>query len=171
MSGSTVFHRNLRQHLVSRRMRGWNFVYLCASVVTLHPLLGDGVMSAMLLLKLNADELCSKLAVFKVKLKSNIIIWPTLSEVSNTRSSAAADGPRDALSVKILSTVETTCTKNPQQIAVMQLEGYSRPTCSKQHFSFISVSTVIYGTNKWTILHRCCVYIYASFVYACFIYL
>jgi len=132
MSGSTVFHRNLRQHLVSRRMRGWNFVYLCASVVTLHPLLGDGVMSAMLLLKLNADELCSKLAVFKVKLKSNIIIWPTLSEVSNTRSSAAADGPRDALSVKILSTVETICTKNLQQIAVMQLEGYSRPTCSKQ---------------------------------------
>jgi len=30
-----------------------------------------------------------------------------------------------ATSVKILSTVETSCTTNPQQIAVMELEGYS----------------------------------------------
>ena len=38
-----------------------------------------------------------------------------------------------ALSVKILSiTVETSCTTNPQQIKVMELEGYSWPTCSKQ---------------------------------------
>jgi len=39
---------------------------------------------------------------------------------------------RRAMSVKILSTVETSSTANPQQIAVMELEGYSRPTCSKQ---------------------------------------
>jgi len=38
-----------------------------------------------------------------------------------TRSSATADEPRDALSVKILSTVETSCTGNQQQIAVMEL--------------------------------------------------
>ena len=29
-------------------------------------------------------------------------------------------------------TAETRCTTNPQQIEVMELEGYSRPTCSKQ---------------------------------------
>jgi len=42
-----------------------------------------------------------------------------------TRSCATADGPRDALSVKILSTAETSCTTNPQKIEVMELEGYS----------------------------------------------
>jgi len=34
--------------------------------------------------------------------------------------------------IKILSTVETSCTTNPQQIAAMELEGYSWSTCSKQ---------------------------------------
>ena len=43
-----------------------------------------------------------------------------------------ADGPRDALSVSILSTVETSCTTNQQQIAMIDLEGYSWSTCSKQ---------------------------------------
>jgi len=37
-----------------------------------------------------------------------------------------------ALSIKILSTVKTTCTTNPQQIAVMELEGYRWLSCSKQ---------------------------------------
>jgi len=36
------------------------------------------------------------------------------------------------LSVKILPNVEVSCTANPQQIAVMELEGYSWPTTSKQ---------------------------------------
>ena len=35
-------------------------------------------------------------------------------------------------SVKILSTVETSCKTNPQLIEVMELKGYSWPTCSKQ---------------------------------------
>jgi len=39
---------------------------------------------------------------------------------------------RRAMSVKILSTVETSCTTNAQQIKIMELEGYSWPTCSKQ---------------------------------------
>ena len=39
---------------------------------------------------------------------------------------------RRAMSVIVLPTVETSSTANPQQIAVMELEGYSRPTCSKQ---------------------------------------
>jgi len=29
------------------------------------------------------------------------------------------------------TTVGTTCTTNPQQIEVMELESYSRPTCNK----------------------------------------
>ena len=36
------------------------------------------------------------------------------------------------VSVKILSTVETSCKTNPQLIEVMELKGYSWPTCSKQ---------------------------------------
>jgi len=48
-----------------------------------------------------------------------------------TRISATADGPRDALSVKILSTVETSYTTNPQQNKI-ELEDYSWPTYSKQ---------------------------------------
>jgi len=42
---------------------------------------------------------------------------------------------RCAMSVKILSTVETSCVTKPQQIAVVELEGYSWSTCSKQHDS------------------------------------
>ena len=41
-------------------------------------------------------------------------------------------GYRDELSVQILSTVEKIGTTNPQQVAAMELEGYSWPTCSKQ---------------------------------------
>jgi len=39
---------------------------------------------------------------------------------------------RHAVSVKVLSTVDTSCTTGPQQIAVMELEGYSGPSSSKQ---------------------------------------
>jgi len=39
---------------------------------------------------------------------------------------------RRAMSFKILSTIETICTTNSQQIEVMELEGYSWSTCSKQ---------------------------------------
>jgi len=39
---------------------------------------------------------------------------------------------RRAMSVKILSTVEKSCTTNPQQIKAMELESYSWGTCSKQ---------------------------------------
>jgi len=43
-----------------------------------------------------------------------------------TRCSATADGLRGrAMTVKILSTVETSCTTNPQQIEVLESEGYS----------------------------------------------
>ena len=38
---------------------------------------------------------------------------------------------RRAISVRILSTAETKCTTNPQQIAVMELGGDSSRICSK----------------------------------------
>ena len=53
-----------------------------------------------------------------VKIRSNEPI-----SAIKTRSSATADGSRDALSVKILSTVEASCTTNTQEIAVKELEG------------------------------------------------
>jgi len=55
-----------------------------------------------------------------------------------TRSSATADGPRDALCqskscLRCCTIVETSSTTNPQQqIEVMELQHYGRRTCSKQ---------------------------------------
>jgi len=43
----------------------------------------------------------------------------------STRNFATADGPHDAVSLKILLTVQTTCTTNPYQIEVIELKGYS----------------------------------------------
>jgi len=53
-----------------------------------------------------------------------------------TRSSATAEVPRDApcqsKSCQLLhNSVGTTGTTSPEQIEVMELEGYSQPTCSK----------------------------------------
>jgi len=36
------------------------------------------------------------------------------------------------MSVKILSTVETSCTTQPEQIELVELAGYSGRTCSKK---------------------------------------
>jgi len=53
-----------------------------------------------------------------------------------TRSSAIAEGPRDA-SCQLKScqlprsSVETTCTTSREQIEVMKLEGYSGAVCNK----------------------------------------
>ena len=53
-----------------------------------------------------------------------------------SRSSATADGPRDAMCqskyLQLLhSSVGTTCTTSSEQIEVMESKGYSRPTCNK----------------------------------------
>ena len=47
------------------------------------------------------------------------------------------------MSVRILSTVETSYTTNPQQIAVMELEGYSWPTTT----SFVDNAIVLLWRN------------------------
>ena len=52
-----------------------------------------------------------------------------------TRSSSAAEGPRDALcqskSCRLQLHSCRNSTTNPQQIELMGLEGYSRPTCNQ----------------------------------------
>jgi len=59
-----------------------------------------------------------------------------ITYLSVTRSSAIADRPCDATrqsnSCQLLhNSVGTTWTKSPEQIEVMELEGYSRPTYNK----------------------------------------
>ena len=54
----------------------------------------------------------------------------------STRSSAIAEGPRDA-SCQLKScqlpcnSAETTCTTSPEQIEVIKLESYGGPMCNK----------------------------------------
>ena len=61
--------------------------------------------------------------------------------------SCTADGPRDAMcqseSCQLLhNSVATTCTTSPELIEVMELDGYSRPTCNKLVHSATMHSTV-----------------------------
>ena len=52
------------------------------------------------------------------------------------------------------NTVRTTCTKIPEQIEVMQSEGYSRPTYNKLVHSATTRSTVVGGIHKLTVYTR-----------------
>jgi len=61
-----------------------------------------------------------------------------------TRSSAATD-----ISVKILSTVETSPTTNPWKIEVMELKGYSWLTCSKQPWLIDCCIAIIHKLYHW----------------------
>ena len=61
-----------------------------------------------------------------------------------TRSSAATD-----ISVKILSTVETSPTTNPWKIEVMELKGYSWLTCSKQPWLIDCCIAIIHKLDQW----------------------
>jgi len=56
--------------------------------------------------------------------------------VNRTRSSAIAEGPRDAsCQLKFCqlprNRAETTCTTSPEQIEVMMLDGYSGTVCNR----------------------------------------
>ena len=73
------------------------------------------------------------------QLKSGYLLHNCMNKLYNkstTRSSAIADGPRDA-SCQLKScqlprnSTETTCTTTPEQIEVMKLEDYSGPMCNK----------------------------------------
>ena len=57
----------------------------------------------------------------------------TISHVSSRRKSIAiADGLRDALRLSKSCQLLQNCSANPYQTEVMELDGYSWPTCSKQ---------------------------------------
>jgi len=76
--------------------------------------------------------------------------------VTDTRSSAITDGPRDATcqsnSCQLLhNSIGTTCTTSPEQIEVMELEGYSRPTYSKLVHSAMTRFTVVGVIYKLTV--------------------
>ena len=63
-----------------------------------------------------------------------------------TRSSAIAEGPRDAAcqlkSCQLLrNSAETTCTTSPEEIEVMKLESYSGPMCNKHVHSTMTRSS------------------------------
>jgi len=73
-----------------------------------------------------------------------------------TRISAIADGPRDATcqsnSCQLQhNSVGTTCTTSPEQIEVMELEGYSRPTYNKLVHSATTRSSVVGVIHKLTV--------------------
>ena len=53
------------------------------------------------------------------------------------------------ISVKILSTVETSPTTNPWKIEVMELKGYSWLTCSKQPWLIDCCITIIHKLDHW----------------------
>jgi len=83
-------------------------------------------------------------------------IWMAMEYV--TRSSAIADGPRDAKcqsnSFQVLYNIvdrPTTCTTSPEQIEVMELEGYSRPTYNKLVHSATTRSSVVGVIHKLTV--------------------
>jgi len=59
---------------------------------------------------------------------------------------------RRGVSVKILhNSVGITCTTSPEQIKVMELEGYSRPTYNKLVHSAMTRSTVVGVIYKLTV--------------------
>ena len=76
--------------------------------------------------------------------------WPCLCHIELplrcTRSSAIAEGPRDA-SCQLIScqlprnSAETACTTSPEEIEVMKLEGYSGPMCNKHVHSTMTRSS------------------------------
>ena len=49
------------------------------------------------------------------------------------------------------NTIGTTCTTSPEQIEVMELEGYSRPTYNKLVHSAMTCFTVVGVIHKLTV--------------------
>jgi len=62
----------------------------------------------------------------------SLLLQFVLLVIQNKKLCCRRRTARRAMSVEILSTVETSCTTNAEQIAIMKLKGYSSPTCGKQ---------------------------------------
>jgi len=60
---------------------------------------------------------------------------------SITRSSAIAEGPRDASCQLPRNSAETTCTTSPEELEVMKLEGYSGAMYNKHVHSTMTRSS------------------------------
>ena len=78
--------------------------------------------------------------------KISYCLKTSLSVSKLTRSSAIAEGPRDALcqlkSCQLpRNSVETTCTTSPEHIEVMKLEGYSGAMCNNHVHSNMTRSS------------------------------
>ena len=94
-----------------------------------------------------------------------------------TRSSAIAEGPRDA-SCQLKScqlprnSTETTCTTSPEQIEVMKLEGYSGPMCNKHVQPTVTRASrfhcLIGVINKPTTVELCISHVYRRLAVAKF---
>jgi len=75
-----------------------------------------------------------------------LVHFVSLATTLLTKSSAMAEGPRDA-SCQLKScqlprnSAETTCTTSLQQIEVMKLEGYSGAMCNKHVHSTMTRSS------------------------------
>ena len=59
---------------------------------------------------MNKMQAANTVKLLSVKSTDMSVVNSTL--ITETKNSATADGPRDALSVKILSTAEASCTTN-----------------------------------------------------------
>jgi len=74
------------------------------------------------------------------------VLYETRTGPVHTRSSAIAEGPRDA-SCQLKScqfprnNAETTCTTSPEQIEVMKLESYRGAMCNKHVHSTMTRSS------------------------------
>jgi len=103
------------------------------------------------------DQRCRRIhrAICKIKvfcekvtlpLSARICLFVPRWQPANTRSSAIAEGPRDA-SCQLKSSqlprnsAETTCTTCTEQIEVMKLEGYSGSMCNKHVHSTMTRSS------------------------------
>jgi len=76
------------------------------------------------------------------------------------KSSANADRRRKAMCQSkccqlLHNSVGTTCMTNPEQIEVMELEGYSQPTYNKLVDSVTMRSTVVGVIHKLTVDEHC----------------
>jgi len=119
----------------------------------------------------NITQICSFLSYklyaqgHSAMLRYTIRLSVCLSLAQKTRSSAIAEGPSDA-SCQLKScqlprnSTETTCTRSPEQIEVMKLEGYSEAMCNKHVHSTMTRSSRFHypigvinkpTTNEWWI--------------------
>jgi len=87
-----------------------------------------------------------RISFILLKQLSNATVYKVHTNIHTTRSSAIAEGPRDA-SCQLEScqlphnSAETTCTTSPEQIEVMKLKLYSGPVRNKHVHSTMTRSS------------------------------